>query len=191
MLQRRRAKILRKLLHALDIKTCNRYTRYAYETLIEWQEMVQIQKENASIKIQSHIRKLNAKKYVHGKRVLKAIVIIQKCVRIAKAKSVVKKRREIISKKQNVASIRIQSIVRRNQAIKIVQELLIQRQKEKVEKLQYRASIKIQSIIRKHLATKEENDGIINELKSCINALFNFNVSIVNTRQHIVCKHCY
>ena len=44
MLQRRRAKILRKLLHALDIKTCNRYTRYAYETLIEWQEMVQIQK---------------------------------------------------------------------------------------------------------------------------------------------------
>ena len=90
---------------------------------------------------------MNAKKYVHGKRVLKAIVIIQKCVRV-------KKRREIMfKKKQNVASIKIQSIVRRNQAIKIVQELLIQRQKEKVEKLQYRASIKIQSIIRKHLAT--------------------------------------
>jgi hypothetical protein len=156
MLQRRRAKILRKLLHALDIKTCNRYTRYAYETLMEWQEMVQIQKENASIKIQSHIRKLNAKKYVHGKRVLKAIVIIQKCVRKAKAKSVVKKRREIrFKKEQNAASIKIQSIVRRNLAIKIVQELLIQRQKEKVEKLQYLASIKIQSIIRKHLATKE------------------------------------
>ena len=121
------------ILKILDGKMYAERTRKAFAAVVAWRNLERHRRRDAAVMIQSVAREHIAGKQVMIVKAAHAGIIIQRYTRGYYARRLAKALRlERILKEQNMASIKIQSIARRNQAMALRRKILATKESERV-----------------------------------------------------------
>ena len=169
--RRRREQAILSVLVKFDDKMYLERTRSGFAAVLAWRDLERQRRREASVMIQSIVRRRMAEQQVVKMKAVNASITIQRYTRGYCARRLARALRlERTLKEQTLASIKIQSIVRRNQAMALRQAVLAAQESERVAAEREKSSLRIQCVFRRHKAVKERwrrHDRAIARLHSC------------------------
>lgn len=163
------------ILKILDDKMYAERTRKAFVAVVAWRNLERQRRRDAAVMIQSVARRHMAGKQAVTIKATHAGLTIQRYMRGYYARRLANALRlERILKEQNMASIKIQSIARRNQAMALRQKLLATQESERVAAEREKSILMIQCVFRRHAAVEERrrrHNRAIARLHNCATAI--------------------